>query len=454
MLKKNFSTQNQSLRRIASLVSENRELKERYKTLSDSYARLASEVENLRNREPTQENESQPVRFELATVLFAEVKGLSDIIRDSADAIEYIDMLDQYFLRFQEILKKYDMVKVRSMGDNYVCAGGISRKNVTNPVTVTLAALEMLNVMDSGRQEIWSVNIGIHTGPVVTFIEGKDQTTYGLKGDTLNVVSRIASVGEKNAITVSATTYELVKELFDCAYTGCLPVKYHQKLELYSVKGIQKEYASGEKRRFSNEAFRTRFLLIQFGDLQEHILDLLENRLPQNRFYHNVKHTVDVVTESELIGWAEGLDDHQLLLLKTAALFHDTGHILAYTGHEERSAEIARETLPSYGYSAGEIDEICRIIMATKLPPKPADLLESIICDSDLDYLGRADFIPVSNALYEELKAQNKMTSLNEWNKMQLKFISSHQYFTETGRNLREVKKQEQIDRIKRLIVD
>ncbi len=90
--------------------------------------------------------------------------------------------------------------------------------------------------------------------------------------------------------------------------------------------------------------------------------------------------------------------------------------------------------------------------MSTKLPPKPSDLLEEIICDSDLDYLGRSDFIPVSNSLFEELKSQNKMGSLNEWNKLQVKFISGHQYFTRTARRLREVNKQLQIKRIQSLI--
>ena len=83
--------------------------------------------------------------------------------------------------------------------------------------------------------------------------------------------------------------------------------------------------------------------------------------------------------------------------------------------------------------------------MATRLPPKPAGLLEEIICDSDLDYLGRSDFIPVSNTLFEELKAQNKM---------KVKFISGHQYFTKTARSLREVNKKLQIERIKSLITD
>jgi len=171
-------------------------------------------------------------------------------------------------------------------------------------------------------------------------------------------------------------------------------------------------------------------------------------------FYHNVKHTVDVVTEVELIGWAEGVSDEEILLLKAAGLFHDAGHTIAYKDHEMYGTKLAREILPKFGYSVEMIDRICEIIMATKLPPQPGNLLEDIICDADLDYLGRSDFIPVSNTLYKELKVQNMIGSLNDWNKLQVKFISGHQYFTETARNLREVNKQKQIERISRLIVD
>jgi hypothetical protein len=110
--------------------------------------------------------------------------------------------------------------------------------------------------------------------------------------------------------------------------------------------------------------------------------------------------------------------------------------------------------LPKFNYTTEQIEKICSVIMSTQLPPKPTNLLESIICDSDLDYLGRSDFIPVSNTLYEELKAQNKMGSLNDWNKIQVRFISGHQYFTNTARSLREVNKQLQIERIQSLITD
>ena len=92
--------------------------------------------------------------------------------------------------------------------------------------------------------------------------------------------------------------------------------------------------------------------------------------------------------------------------------------------------------------------------MATKLPPQPRDIYQQIICDADLDYLGRSDMIPVSNTLYRELSEQNKIGSLNDWNKLQVKFISGHTYFTKTARSLREVNKQKQIERIRKLIVE
>ena len=117
-----------------------------------------------------------------------------------------------------------------------------------------------------------------------------------------------------------------------------------------------------------------------------------------------------------------------------------------------KSLSLARKILPEFNYSDRQIETICDIIMATQLPPEPKNILEEIICDADLDYLGRSDFIPVSNTLYDELKAQNKIGSLNEWNKLQVKFISNHQYFTKTARSLREVNKQKQIERIENLI--
>jgi adenylate cyclase len=256
----------------------------------------------------------------------------------------------------------------------------------------------------------------------------------------------------KGDIIISVMTYELVKEFFDCEYFGKLPVKYKSGLQMYQVKGLKQEFSDDGRGIIPNDAFRVKFGLIQFTDIQELILDKLEKELPDYLYYHNVKHTVDVVTEVELIGWAEGCTDEEILILKTAALFHDAGHTVGYDNHEHYGTVLAREMLPKYNYTPAQIERICEVIMSTKMPPSPKNLLENIICDSDLDYLGRSDFIPVSNTLYEELKAQNKIGTLNDWNKLQVKFISVHQYFTQTARSLREVNKQQQIERIQSLI--
>jgi class 3 adenylate cyclase len=396
----------------------------------------------------------------MVTVLFANMHGFSKLVEDM-DSTSVMDELDEVLIEFDAIVAKYKIEKIKTIGDTFMCAGGIPDKNITNPVDVVMAAIEMRNFLNNYEikkrgleRKIWELKIGIHTGPVTALVSGKKKASYDIKGDTVNTASRIEAVSEQGSILISVMTYELVKEFFDCEYFGKLPVKYKDDLQMFLVRGLKPEFSIDGKGVFPNDAFRIKFGLIQFTDIQEIILDKLEKELPPYLFYHNVKHTVDVVTEVELIGWAEGCNDEEILLLKTAALFHDVGHTVSYDDHEYHGTLIAREMLPSYGYTQEQIETICSIIMSTKLPPKPRNLLEEIICDSDLDYLGRSDFIPVSNTLFEELKAQNKMKSLNEWNKLQVKFISGHQYFTKTARRLREVNKQMQIRRIQSLLTD
>jgi predicted metal-dependent HD superfamily phosphohydrolase len=231
-----------------------------------------------------------------------------------------------------------------------------------------------------------------------------------------------------------------------------MPAKYKGFLDIFKVNGILTNLSETGAGIIPNRNFKTKYSLIQFMDIQEELLDILEHKLPENLYYHNIKHTIDVVTEVELIGWAEGLAEEEILLLKLAALFHDSGHTIDYQDHELHGAKIARDILTNYQYPKDQVDTVCRLIMSTKFPPEPQDLLEQVICDSDLDYLGRSDFIPVSNTLFQELKERNMIGTIDEWNQLQLNFIRQHQYYTETARNLREVNKQSQIERLEGLL--
>ena len=456
---------NQLVKRIAKLVQENKELNQELRKLredhakmlrkNDEYEVILSKYSNYKEiKEKIKAEKSLPSKFNMVTVLYAQIHGFSEILPEM-DAEVLIDQLDHLYYHFDEIVKKYPIEKIRTIGDTYMCAGGIPEKNITNPIEVVLAANEILNLVKSYSNDhgaVWEICIAVHTGSVNAAVNGKNKHFYDIKGDTVNIASRMESTGVNGELLISAMTNELIKEFFDCTYYGKLPVKYKGNLDIYAVQGIKPELSIKGQGIIPNQQFKTKFALIQFHDLQEHVLDLLEQKLPEGLFYHNLKHTVDVVTEVELIGWAEGISDEEILLLKTAALFHDSGHTLEYDNHEFHGAQIAQKILPKYNYSPEQIEKICEIILSTKIPPKPKNLLEEIICDADLDYLGRTDFIPVSNTLFEELKIRNVIGCINDWNKAQLKFISNHQYFTKTARKLREVNKQIQIERIRQLI--
>jgi adenylate cyclase len=459
------------VKRIARLAKQNQELEENIKNLEKMNEKLVRDYEKIKalyekaapealKERAEGEKRERSLKFNMATVLFSDIYGLSRM-EEGMDSSLIMDELDEIFVEFESIVTKYKIEKIKTIGDTYMCAGGIPVKNITNPIDVVMASLDMRNFLE--KHEInrskkdnrrWELKIGIHSGSVTAAISGRKKINYDIKGDTVNTASRIEAISENGTILISVMTYELVKEFFDCEYFGKLPVKYKDDLQIYKVKGLKPGFSVNNEGIVPNESFRIKFGLIQFTDIQEIILDKLEMDLPGYLFYHNVKHTVDVVTEVELIGWAEGCSDEEILLLKTAGLFHDVGHVIAYDNHEFHGTQIAREMLPQFNYTAEQIERICSLIMSTKLPPRPTNLLENIMCDADLDYLGRSDFIPVSNTLYEELKAQNKMGSLNDWNKIQVKFISGHQYFTKTARGLREVNKKLQIERIQSLLTE
>jgi len=456
--------------KIADLLKENKDLTNQLKDVSELNRKIKKQNEKLENiitslppelvpKEAGRSVNNKTKRFEMATVLFADIQGFKKIA-EQAGTSEVIDELDQIIFHFNSIVKKYKIEKIKTIGDAYMCAGGVPEKNITNPIDVVLAALEMQDYLyklkveyEKNNKKFWDLKMGIHTGPVTATFSGRKKISYELKGDNVNIATRMASAGEVSQINISIMTYELVKQYFVCDYNGKIPVKYKGDMEMYFLKRIKPAYSNDRKiGKKANQIFWNKYLLRQFTDLQEIILDKLEKELPSYLYYHNFKHTIDVINQAELIGYGEGVDDESILLLKTAALFHDAGHIIAYDEHEYHGTNFAKEYLPQFNYTDEQIERICELIMATKLPPDPQNTLESIMCDSDLDYLGRSDFIPVSNTLFKELKEQNKIGSLNDWNKIQVMFLSKHQFFTKTGKNLREVNKQMQIERIKSLI--
>ena len=181
----------------------------------------------------------------------------------------------------------------------------------------------------------------------------------------------------------------------------------------------------------------------------KYIMDRMSNELTGTMYYHNPVHVMDVYHAAEMIGKLEGISERDMELLKVAVLFHDSGYMISTDDHEERSCDIARSYLPEAGFSSHEIDIICGLIMATRVPQLPENHLEQIICDADLDYLGRDDFFTTGHNIFLEFQSRNMVTSERDWNELQVKFLTAHHYFTETSKKLRGAQKEKHVQMIR-----
>jgi uncharacterized protein len=186
----------------------------------------------------------------------------------------------------------------------------------------------------------------------------------------------------------------------------------------------------------------------EFAAAEEQIRQKQKEELPKDLTYHNIEHIEDVVQSSIEIAEHEGASPGDIRLLRIAAFYHDSGFIKSHKNHEEHGCTFARATLPSFGFTAEQIEIVCGMIMATKIPQTPQTALEKILCDADLDYLGRDDFYSIGNKLFEEMKTRGFVESEREWNLIQKTFLESHRYHTVYSRSNREVKKQQHLQEI------
>jgi len=190
----------------------------------------------------------------------------------------------------------------------------------------------------------------------------------------------------------------------------------------------------------------------KFNKLKPCIVDILKKNLDKKLYYHGIHHTLDdVLPNSERIAKNEGIND-EMYIIMTGALLHDIGCIESYYNHEKAGALFAEKYLPDFNYRKSEIEVIKNIIFATKIPQSPKTIFEKIVCDSDLDYLGRNDFSVLSEKFRKELEYHGKKFTQEEWLRYEIEFLEKHNYFTETEINLRNNKKIYNIKKLKNLL--
>jgi class 3 adenylate cyclase len=183
----------------------------------------------------------QAKKFSSATVLFSDFKEFTKTAEHS-DPEKLVDSIDFYFKAFDEITTKYGLEKIKTIGDSYMCAGGLPTESNDHPLKVVQAALEMVdfsnqfqNASNSGLLK-FELRIGIHTGPVIAGIVGNKKWQYDIWGDTVNIASRMETNSIPGKINLSETTYQKIKHEYACEYRGEIKVKNRGSLKMYYLK--------------------------------------------------------------------------------------------------------------------------------------------------------------------------------------------------------------------------
>lgn len=383
-----------------------------------------------------------------ATIMFADIVQFSTIAKEIS-AEKLVEKLNLYFKEFDKIIVRNNVIQIKTIGDAYMTVAGIP-SNKTNAIDTVLTGLQiqayMKNMLDIDPAT-WKVRIGINTGKIVAGVLDTKRPLYDIWGSSVNIASRVQDEGEPGKVNISESTYHLIKPFFECEARGGILTKNVGVVSMYFVTGVKPILSlNGEGKvpstRFWKYVNTYQESEVKYRELESDFLDYLKNNLDSSLYYHSVLHTMDVLEATENIALHEGVLDERMILLKTAALIHDAGFIKQYNNNEVIGVEIAKETLPKYGYTKNQIDKISALILATAVDHEPKNKLERIIKDADLDYLGRDDFEEISDKLYLELKEREIIKDKEHWDKLQIKFFEKHQYYTDYSQKHRAKKKQ------------
>jgi adenylate cyclase len=387
------------------------------------------------------------IKYNFVTVLFSDIQGFTKITEEMNPEV-LIDELDKFFFHFDSVVEKFRIEKIKTIGDAYMCAGGIPEKNRTNPVEVILAALEMQEYMtrlktstELAGLKFWDIRIGIHTGTVVAGVVGQKKLSYDIWGDTVNTASRMESSGEAGKINISGTTYEFVKEFFICEHRGKMPVKYKGEIDMYFVNGISDGLM--DENGGPNEKFIVKMQKIKLQDIEEHVLRLFDEEASPNLYFHNSSLVRSLTTQVDLLANAEQLPDEDFIHLRLASIFLYSGYIMEYDNAAEETCNLIEGILPRYGFTSSDADITKKLVM-NSFNGITDSISDKILYDSKYDYLGRVDYVKLTDRLFREETEYGKVTNIDSWVRQQKMLLTNHEFLTGTARLLRSVSADEQ----------
>jgi two-component system sensor histidine kinase ChiS len=258
--------ENQVTERTAEVILQKKELELQRDALVTEKSKSDKLLLNILPAETAEElktrGKSAARHYRMVSVLFTDFRGFTGFAENMRPN-DLIAELDRCFLYFDDITEKYNIEKIKTIGDSYMAAGGIPIRNRSNPIDAVLAGLAIKKTMEDIKKEkdangetYWDIRIGIHTGDLIAGVVGKKKFAYDIWGDTVNTASRMESTGEINKVNISGATYEMVKDYFTCTYRGKIAVKSKGEIDMYFVNGIHPELSVDGLGLLPNELFQ------------------------------------------------------------------------------------------------------------------------------------------------------------------------------------------------------
>lgn len=447
--------------RTQEVMRQKEEIEKQNKIIEEEKNKVEKLLLNILPEETAEElklrGKASARSYRQVTVMFTDFVSFTKIAETMRPA-DLVAKLDSYFIKFDEIIQKHNLEKIKTIGDAYMCAGGVPIRSKSNPIDTVLAALEIQHYMRELKEKYpeekhWDLRIGINTGEIIAGVIGTKRFAYDIWGNSVNVAQRMETSAEPGKINISGNTFELVEPYFEFTYRGKIAAKNKGEVDMYYVERIKPELSVNGEGLIPNEKFWKYVDLylyssINYKKAERHIMKVLQERLPDNLYYHGIHHTYDVIEAAERLALMEGITDEQMFILKSAATYHDAGFVEQYAKNEPIGIRMAQEIMPKYGYTPEQVEQVAELIYATIIPHNPKTHLQQIICDADLDYLGRDDFHAISETLRLELTERGIVSGKRAWDEMQVKFFNMHKYFTQSAIKLRQEKKMKHLREI------
>lgn len=410
--------------------------------------RYMRKLKKAEQEEEAEESQRKTHKYDGVTVLFSDIQGFTKIA-EHLDPERLVDELDRYFIYFDELVDRYNVEKIKTIGDAYMCAGGVPNPDSANPIEVTLVGLGMIEYVKERQASaggFWNIRVGLNTGLVVSGQLGNKKKVFDIWGDSVNTASRMESSGVPGEVNVSGDTYARICDYFECEYRGKMPVKYKGEIDMYFVKRLKPEFAEEGSTCRPNALLMQKIQTMKVDDILTLYTDKLRD-LPSDTY---VARFEALRLNCEMLCYSEALSPLNMMLAKLTLLYTFNNNECPKTSKIEVSQ--LTEKLKKIHFDSEDIDGITKALSRMQQTRRPETIVEEIVHDSFSLLYTKKDIVRYLRQQYECAASKGSRFSKREWVKEQTSLMNSLRLYTNSARELAEVSIEKQKDVFEQII--